>query len=78
MVTHLVVGIIVLEGFGKTFRHGFRQIHLPDAVSCTLQQSDVFLAESQNIEARIVSKERKQGLQVEMVTDDDLFLQADG
>src|SRR5689334_10719441 len=69
-----VFRLLVLEGFGKTRRNASEYTDLTDTIMCGLQQSDFILREGQDREAPIICEQRKQRLEIEMISHDDLLM----
>src|SRR6266516_2636179 len=70
---YLVLCFFILQRFSQALGYRFRQFYLVDAVACSLKQPDLVLTQGQNIEASIVSQERQQWLEIEMVTHNHLL-----
>jgi hypothetical protein len=72
-----LLGIIKPEGHDQTRWHPL-QINFVDAVASSLKQSDLVLADGQNVESSVPAQQRQQWLDVKSVGDDDQLLQSEG
>jgi hypothetical protein len=68
--------IVPLDGLGEAFGH-MLQTNLADAISCALKQSDLVLAERQDVEPTVAAEQREKRLDVKTVGDDHQFLKTE-